>query len=179
MSALARARSKNAPAQSEHHALAFPQVSLQRGVIGDDFAGKLERAGLDDLGQEGVGEVVAPSRGAQGIGDGVAGTRDVVCGLQRIAPPLQADLADGRLAGGDIGHAGNLAGECRHGQQAGAGRRRREQGRKVAVGLAGARGSDNGVGIGSRGRAARTIGHVSRGAPPPPWRASPARRGPD
>ena len=121
------------------------------------------------------GSAWRPSRGAQGIGDRVAGTRGLVCRLQRIAPPLQADLADRRLAAGDIGHAGDLGRERGQGQQAAARCRRSEQGRKVAVGLAGAGGGDDGVG--SSGRPASAGGHVSRGAPPPPWRASPARRG--
>ena len=64
---------------------------------------------------------------------------------QRVAPPLQADLAHGRLARDEVADAAELGRERRQGQQAIARGRRGQQGGEVAIGLAGAGRGDDGL----------------------------------
>ncbi len=84
-------------------------------------------------------------------------------GRQTILPPLQADLAEHRLAHG-VADARRLPSECREREQGRAGGRRREQRGEVAIPVEGARGVS--VGVGGHGHAAgdRGLRPVSRRA---------------
>ena len=108
----------------------------------------------------------AASRGlAQGIGHRVAGAHRRLGRLQRVAPPLQADLAHHRLARDQMADAAELARECR---QAPAGRRAPPAAPAGPPGSGRARrhGAEAATALGCRAAV-----HVSRDAPPPPWPA--------
>ena len=76
---------------------------------------ELVLVGVDDRDEHIRGQAVSARRRAHGIGDGIAGCRVGRC-PQRVAPPLQADVAERRLAHG-ARDAGDLAVERRQRQQ--------------------------------------------------------------
>ena len=160
---------QDACGQGKRRAFAFPQVCGERGVVRHGLPGEVHLPRVDHVEQERGRQIVTAHACAHGVGDGIAGARAGVGSLQRIAPPLQPDLAHRRLARDERRHARQLAREGRQRQQVRARVRRGQQRGKVTVGLARARGRDNGVICRGAWPASDVSSHVSRDAPPPPW----------
>ena len=162
---------QDARGQGKQRALAFPQVMsrARRRPAWLAAARSTSRASITSS-RSGGRQIAAVHGGAHGIGDGIAGARAGVGRRQRIAPPLQPDLAHRRLARDEP--AARAPARSRR-PPAPAGRRARPAGPAGRQGSGRARPS-------ARTRRRRRppwrpdrcrVGrHVSRGALPPPWR---------
>ena len=167
---LAASSSDVAAAKHQHRkrelgTLARPQIGVECRLVGNGSGSRSLACASIMPNSSGAGSSWLATASRSGVGDRIAGAHPRLASLQRVAPPLQADLAHHRLARTRWPTRASSLAECGQRQQAVARRRRGQQGGEVAVGLARREPTRQR----HRCAARPAFGHVSRGGPPPPW----------